>query len=306
MKRFLALLLVSTTLLSTCAFGAETTRYVCNGAETTVASTAVFKDGYTYLPIAQVGKALGYYVVEKSENNSVTVMPRGKAGYVSVFLGKQTGRMNGQNITLGKAPFSDNGVIYVSSKLIEEQLGVKVGYDSSKNTVYITASGEGKITSTVGKAPVATASKSTASTSTANTTATSSGAKIYSGFKYTPDFAAVTGCNPTVDSTTAYLGVSTWGRDASSVYKEIGSKNVHTVLTSSKTNRPVGMQFDYTDAKSSDVTKYISALKSAGFTVADAGNGMTKFEKNGEKGVIAPMNGLADSKGYAVEVYYAS
>jgi hypothetical protein len=172
MKRFLALLMVSTTLLGTCVFGAETTRYVYNGTETSAATTAIFKDGYTYLPIAQVGKALGYYVVEKAENNSVTVMPKGKAGYVSVFLGKQTGRMNGQNITLGKAPFSEDGVIYVSSKFIEEQLGVNVGYDSSKNTMYINSAGEGKITSTVSKVPVATASNPTASTSSAKTSTT--------------------------------------------------------------------------------------------------------------------------------------
>lgn len=198
MKRFLALLLTSVTLCTTCAFGADTTRFVCNGKEAAVSAAAIFKDGYTYLPVAQVCKALGYHVIEKSSNNSVTAEVRGKSGYFSVFLGKQTGRMNGQNIHLAKAPFSENGIVYVSSKLVEEQLGVKVNYDSSKNTIYINSAGEGKITSTVGKAPVAKTNTSVKSTTL------SSNYKKYQNATYTPDFTAVTGITCTIQDKNQY------------------------------------------------------------------------------------------------------
>lgn len=206
MKRFLALLLTSVTLCTTCAFGADTTRFVCNGKEAAVAAAAIFKDGYTYLPVAQVCKALGYHVIEKTSNNSVTAEVRGKSGYFSVFLGKQTGRMNGQNIHLGKAPFSENGIVYVSSALIEEQLGVKVNYDSSKNTIYINSAGEGKIRSTVGKVAV----KSTVSTSNKISTGSSTSSTKTAPTNTSLSFTAVTGikASGTTPYGTEYVNVS--------------------------------------------------------------------------------------------------
>lgn len=206
MKRFLALLLTSVTLCTTCAFGADTTRFVCNGKEAAVSAAAIFKDGYTYLPVAQVCKALGYHVIEKSSNNSVTAEVRGKSGYFSVFLGKQTGRMNGQNIHLAKAPFSENGIVYVSSKLVEEQLGVKVNYDSSKNTIYINSAGEGKITSTVGKVAV----KSTVSTSNKISTGSSTSSTKTAPTNTSLSFTAVTGikASGTTPYGTEYVNVS--------------------------------------------------------------------------------------------------
>ena len=113
MKRFLAVLLASTTLLSTSVFAGDM-RYVCNNDEAEVTADAIFKDGVVYLPVAQVCKVLGYKVIEKDSNNSVTAEVKTKPGYFSVFLGKSKGRMNGQDIRLSKTPFKENGVICVA------------------------------------------------------------------------------------------------------------------------------------------------------------------------------------------------
>ena len=261
MKRFLALCLVSVTLFSTCAFGADATRFVCNGKEAAITATAIFRDGYTYLPVAQVCKALGYHVIEKSSNNSVTAEVRGESGYFSVFLGKPSGRMNGQDIELGKAPFSENGVIYVSLALIEEQLGVKVNYDSSKNTVYINSAGEGKITSTVGQAPVAAPSPSTGnSSSTANTSSSSSGYRTYSQSRHVLDFTSVTGI--------------------------AGTKDEMRVNT-----------YHYPNVSESSLKKYCDALKAAGFTegksAVKTGYGMTLVQ--------LPFAYITKNNGMAIE-----
>ena len=203
MKRFLAVLLASTTLLSTSVFAGDM-RYVCNNDEAEVTADAIFKDGIVYLPVAQVCKALGYKVIEKESNNSVTAEVKTKPGYFSVFLGKSKGRMNGMDIKLSKTPFKENDVIYVTAGLIEEQLGVSVKYDSSKNTIYIDSNGEGKITSTVGQAPVAKPAATSSSSSSGNTSA-SSNYTTYSENKNIPDFASVTGKSGTNTSRNLYV-----------------------------------------------------------------------------------------------------
>lgn len=185
MKRFIAVTLSVLTILSSTTFAADSTRFVYNGKEASISAAAIFKDGYTYLPAKQVFEAAGMKVIEKSSNNSLTAEAKGKSGYVSVWVGKTSGRMNGTNIHLGKAPFKENGVTYVSSKFIEEQLGVKVSYQQDKNTIYINSVGEGKITSTAYLNKNKSANKSTKKS--AGKTVSNTG---------TTDFTAVTGIKP--------------------------------------------------------------------------------------------------------------
>lgn len=189
MKRFIAVTLSVLTMLSTIpAYAGNSTRYVYNGKETSVSASVIIKDGYRYLPAAQIFEACGMKVIKKTSNNSITAEAKGKPGYVSIFVGKTTGRMNGTNIHLAKAPFEENGVVYVSSKFIEEQLGVKVSYDQSKGTVYLDQAGEGKITST---AYLNNKAKNNTSKNTSNSSAKSSGSNYSSS--NIPDFTAVTG-----------------------------------------------------------------------------------------------------------------
>ena len=196
MKRFLAVFLATTTLLSTSVFADGGMRYVYNNDEVEVTAEAIFKDGIVYLPVASVCKALGYKVIEKDTNNSVTAEVKTKPGYFSVFLGKSKGRMNGMDIGLAKAPFKGKDVIYVTAGLIEDQLGVSVKYDSAKNTIYIDNKGEGKITSTVGQA---SAIKSATEKSGSSNSSGSSGS-IVNGATYPgtniPTFTSVTGVQP--------------------------------------------------------------------------------------------------------------
>ena len=285
MKRFLALFLTSVVLSGTCVFGADTARFVYNGKEVSVSSSAIFKEGYTYLPAAPLFKALGYHVIEKTSNNSVTAEVRGKSGYVSVFLGKQTGRMNGQDIHLGKAPFAENGVMYVSSALVEEQLGVKVVYDSTKNTVYINSVGEGKITSTVSKAPAAKKSASTPA-STKSSAKSAGEYTLYPDCKYVPDFAALTGCEKTVLS--GILPFST------------ATGNKHYVKMDDY-GRILGMEYSYGDADKDDAIKYVNALESLKFEIVSSSYGIYVFKK-GDETVRLSQRSLGS--GYVVTVLY--
>lgn len=289
MKRFIAVTLSVLTILSSTAFAADSTRFVYNGKEVSIAATAIFKDGYTYLPAKQVFEAAGMRVIEKSSNNSLTAEAKGKPGYVSVWIGKTSGRMNGTNIQLGKAPFVENGATYVSSKFIEEQLGVKVSYDSSKNTIYINSVGEGKITSTVGKYTT-TAKTSTSAGSTSGsgstTSASTSSYKVYSGFKYIPDFASVTGVKAPIN-----------GDGLGSI---IGN-NVYTSII--KGNSIAGIKYEYYDVDANDFNAYISALKNAGFTVNGSGTSYS-FEKNGEKGSIGADTSMFTGNFIRIMAYY--
>ncbi len=189
MKRLIALFMFVLMLLGSIpAFGATNTRMVYNNKEVSTYVGVIFRDGYTFLPAAFTFKAAGMKVTENTSNNSLTAESTTKSGYVSIWVNSKKGVMNGQTIQLGIAPFRENGVIYVSSKFIEEQCGVKVSYDSSKNTIYINSTGEGKITSTVGQAKSSTTAASSYSTSSKG---------VYANTYYIPDFGAVTGCKAT-------------------------------------------------------------------------------------------------------------
>ncbi|MBR6401619.1 MAG: hypothetical protein IKS17_10445 [Firmicutes bacterium] len=286
MKRFLAVFLASTTLFSVTAFAENEMRYVCNNDEADIKAEAIFKDGIVYLPVAQVCRALDYKVIEKESNNSVTAEVKTKPGYFSVFLGKSKGRMNGMDIGLAKTPFKENEVIYVTAGLIEEQLGVSVKYDSSKNTIYIDNTGEGRITSTVGQAPVAkpTASSSNSGNKSSNSNSQSGSYKNYPNTSI-PDFASVTGCKfADMDSDRDILGST------------INSNNYARVFD--KNSNIVGMKYNYHDAGSDDISKYTQTLKNLGFSV----NGNV-YSKNGATVEIQQLNGFSGSSVCVVVKY---
>lgn len=241
MKRFLAVLLASTTLLSTSVFAGDM-RYVCNNDEAEVTADAIFKDGTVYLPVAQICRALGYKVIEKESNHSVTAEVRTKPGYFSVFLGKSRGRMNGMNITLSKTPFKENDVIYVYAGLIEDQLGVSVKYDSSKNTIYIDNTGEGKITSTVGQAPVAkpAAAKASSAGGSSSGSKSAGSSSVYPGTSV-PSFAAVSGLSPVKSDNNTYIyeysnnSGSGWDSWADNYYALLANNGFSIVQTGQNT-----------------------------------------------------------------------
>ncbi len=275
MKKFIALSMSVLMLLGSMpAFAAENTRMVYNNNEVSIDGDVIIKDGYTFLPAASTFKAAGMRVIEKSSNDSLTAEARNQPGYVSVWVNSKKGRMNGQNIQLGIAPFRENGVTYVSSKFIEEQCGVKVSYDSSKNTIYINSSGEGKITSTVGQVTTQTTSKtSTTSNSSSSSTKASTGTSVYSGFKYLPNFASVANVKAPIDGDTAILG--------------LGNNNVYTRIFAN--GNIVGYKYEYYDATENDYNNYITALKNAGFTlkaVTVLNVSGYSFSKGSEKGTI--------------------
>lgn len=289
MKRFAAVTLSVLTILSSTAFAADSTRFVYNGNETNISADAIFRDGYTYLPAAQVFSAAGMKVIEKTSNNSLTAEAKGKPGYVSVWIGKTKGRMNGTDIQLGKAPFVENGVTYVSSKFIEEQLGVKVNYDASKNTIYINTAGEGKITSTAGKytAKSSSSGSSSASGSKAASSTSTGSYKIYSGFDYVPDFSSITGAEEPIDGDKAIFGLN-------------GNNSYSRIV---RGNNIVGMKYEYYNVSTDDFNKYVSALKNAGFSVQGSGSNYS-FSKGGEEGSVNIHTTLIGGMCVQIIAYY--
>ncbi len=165
MKKLLSLLLSAVIISAsvTAVSAADKTRYVFNGNEANISSDAIFKDGKIFVPAAEVFKLTKVKVIEKSSNNSITIEALGKPGYVSSWINTKKVILNGQSGSISAAPFKQNGVTYVPSDFVEEQIGVKISYDSSKKSIYIDSVKEGKITST---AKAANAPASTAKTST--------------------------------------------------------------------------------------------------------------------------------------------
>ncbi len=194
MKKFSMLLLLIAVLSTVTVCGAEKTRYVYNGTEVNISSEAVFKDGKIFVPAAEVFKLTKVKVIENKSNNSITVEALGKPGYASAWLNSKKGRMNGQNINLSAQTFKQNGIFYVPSDFVAEQIGVDIKYDKDKNTIYIDTVKEGKITSTanLNTAPKKTSSTSS-STSSSKTNSGGTSAKTSNTSASYPDFTAVTG-----------------------------------------------------------------------------------------------------------------
>lgn len=274
MKRFLAVLITSImTFSATTAFAANQTRFVYNGKEVSASAGAIFKNGYTFLPAKDIFKMAGLHIIEKASNKSITAEVYKKPGYVSIFENKKTARMNGQNINLAIAPFKENGATYVSSKFIEEQLGVKVAYDKAKNTIYVNSNGEGKITSTVKKAT--TKSSSTQKGTTTTTTTANSKYSLYEKCKYIPDFASVLNIEKAVPD----AGVLNLSGTISGNHSYYRGEN--------------GRAYEYNDVTIENVQKYVEVLKNLGFKlegsiVANTGFGKegVYFSKGSEKGHI--------------------
>lgn len=256
MKKFLSVLMASImTFSATQVFAADKTRFVYNGKEVSTSAGVVFKDGYTFLPVKDMFKITGCHVIEKASNKSITAEVYGKPGYVSVFENKRNARMNGRNITLGKAPFKQDGAIYVSSSFIEEQLGVKVAYDKGKNTIYIDSNGEGKITSTALKTSVS--SKTPAST-----------------------------VSKTPASTTSKAPVSTAASNGSS---NINGDTLFEIVTGIKAYKTEGINDYYQNVTMENVNRFTESLEKIGYIkTEEAYNGYSvayKYNKEAEEGI---------------------
>ncbi|MBW4085606.1 N-acetylmuramoyl-L-alanine amidase family protein [Paenibacillus sp. S150] len=141
-QRVLFLLLLPLLLLSfagheAAAAGNSTGRIVMDNKELELPRGINLENvnGSVMIPIRVVVENLGFEVLWEQESRKVTVQQDGKS--VQLAVGSKTAEADGVTLALNAAPKQNGGTVLVPIRFISEQFGLKVGWDNTDKTVYL-------------------------------------------------------------------------------------------------------------------------------------------------------------------------
>ncbi|UQZ32350.1 N-acetylmuramoyl-L-alanine amidase [Paenibacillus sp. PK3_47] len=93
-------------------------------------------NGSVMIPIRVVVENLGFEVLWEQQSRKVTVQQDGKI--VQLAVGSKTAEADGVSLALNAAPKQNGGTVLVPIRFVSEQFGLKVGWDNTDKTVYLT------------------------------------------------------------------------------------------------------------------------------------------------------------------------
>lgn len=93
-------------------------------------------NGSVMIPIRLVVENLGFQVLWEQKTRKVTVQQDGKS--VELAVGRKTANADGVTLDLNAAPKQTGNTVLVPIRFVSEQFGLKVGWDNSDKTVYLT------------------------------------------------------------------------------------------------------------------------------------------------------------------------
>ncbi|WP_342561759.1 N-acetylmuramoyl-L-alanine amidase [Paenibacillus sp. FSL R7-0345] len=175
-QRVLLLLLLPLLLLSlggrdAAAAGSGTGRIVMDNRELALPQGISLENvnGSVMIPIRVVVENLGFEVLWEQKTKKVTVQQDGKT--VQLAVGSKTAEADGVTLALNAAPKQNGGTVLVPIRFVSEQFGLKVGWDNSDKTVYLSGGQTGSTAPTTDPLPAVTASPQPAATATPQPTA---------------------------------------------------------------------------------------------------------------------------------------
>lgn len=158
-------------------------------------------NGSVMIPIRVVVENLGFQVLWEQKTRKVTVQQDGKI--VELAVGRKTADADGVTLDLNAAPKQTGGTVLVPIRFVGEQFGLKVGWDNSDKTVYLTGGQASSFETSVSPTVSPTVSPSatytpdpSASAIPGSTTETNLGSVIT-----TPSPAPTPQATPVIDST---------------------------------------------------------------------------------------------------------
>ncbi|MEC0170015.1 N-acetylmuramoyl-L-alanine amidase [Paenibacillus graminis] len=141
-QRVLFLLLLPLLLLSfagheAAAAGNSAGRIVMDNKELEIPKGIKLENvnGSVMIPIRVVVENLGFEVLWEQKSHKVTVQQDGKS--VQLAVGSKTADADGVTLALNAAPKQTGGTVLVPIRFVSEQFGLKVGWDNSDKTVYL-------------------------------------------------------------------------------------------------------------------------------------------------------------------------
>ncbi|OKP84515.1 N-acetylmuramoyl-L-alanine amidase family protein [Paenibacillus sp. P32E] len=160
-QRVLFLLLLPLLLLSfaghdAAAAGNSTGRIVMDNKELELPKGINLENvnGSVMIPIRVVVENLGFEVLWEQKSHKVTVQQDGKS--VQLAVGSKTAEADGVSLPLNAAPKQTRGTVLVPIRFVSEQFGLKVGWDNSDKTVYLSGGITGEPGSSSVPQPTAT------------------------------------------------------------------------------------------------------------------------------------------------------
>lgn len=149
----LPLLLLSFTGREAAAAGSSSGRIIMDNQELALPKGIKLENvnGSVMIPVRVVVENLGFEVLWEQQARKVTVHQDGKS--IELAVGKKTADADGVTFDLNAAPKQSGGTVLVPIRFVSEQFGLKVGWDNSDKTVYLTggqasvATPEGTVTS---------------------------------------------------------------------------------------------------------------------------------------------------------------
>uniref|UniRef100_UPI000584E8C7 copper amine oxidase N-terminal domain-containing protein n=1 Tax=Paenibacillus sonchi TaxID=373687 RepID=UPI000584E8C7 len=145
-QRVLFLLLLPLLLLSfagheAAAAGNSAGRIVMDNRELEIPKGITLENvnGSVMIPIRVVVENLGFEVLWEQKSRKVTVQQDGKS--VQLAVGSKTADADGVTLALNAAPKQTGGTVLVPIRFVSEQFGLKVGWDNSDKTVYLSGGG---------------------------------------------------------------------------------------------------------------------------------------------------------------------
>ena len=140
MKKLLSfVILISFVLVfSNSTSAANPIQIIMNNIKITASIPPQIIKGRTYVPLRAIAEGLGAKVNWNNELQQATVE---KADNLIAFtIGNPEVTLNGKQVTIETAPYMVSGSSMLPLRFISEQLGLKVTWDSSLNTIYLTNS----------------------------------------------------------------------------------------------------------------------------------------------------------------------
>lgn len=140
MKKLLSfVILISFVLVfSNGTSAANPIQIIMNNIKITASIPPQIIKGRTYVPLRAIAEGLGAKVNWNNELQQATVE---KADNLIAFtIGNPEVTLNGKQVTIETAPYMVDGSSMLPLRFISEQLGLKVTWDSSLNTIYLTNS----------------------------------------------------------------------------------------------------------------------------------------------------------------------
>ncbi|WP_019910044.1 N-acetylmuramoyl-L-alanine amidase family protein [Paenibacillus sp. HW567] len=141
-QRVLFLLLLPLLLLSfagheAAAAGGSAGRIIMDNKELVLPKGIALENvnGSVMIPIRVVVENLGFDVKWEQKSRKVTVQQYGKS--VQLAVGSTTAEADGVTLALNAAPKQTGGTVLVPIRFVSEQFGLKVGWDNTDKTVYL-------------------------------------------------------------------------------------------------------------------------------------------------------------------------